>query len=93
MGLVSVMPHACKIASPVCSRYASLNAFGTAEPPHGIARNEEVSLPFNSGKTAIQIVGTPAATVTFSSTIKLAIALPDKSGPGITKLAPDATAA
>ena len=87
------MPHACKIGKPVCSRYPSLNAFGTAEPPHGIARNEDVSRPFNSGNTAIQMVGTPAATVTFSSTIKLAIALPDKSGPGITSVAPAATAA
>ena len=93
IGLVSVMPQACKMGRPVCSRYPSLNALGTAEPPHGIARNAEVSLPFNSGNTAIQIVGTPAATVTFSSTIKLAIALPERSGPGITKLAPDATAA
>ncbi len=29
-----------------------------------MTRNEEVSRPFSSGKTPIQIVGTPAATVT-----------------------------
>ncbi|CAB4661053.1 unannotated protein [freshwater metagenome] len=56
-------------------------------------RNEDVSRPFNSGSTAIQIVGTPAATVTFSSTMRLAIAGPDKSGPGIIKSAPVATPA
>ena len=31
--------------------------------------------------------------MTFSSTMRLATAGPDRSGPGITKLAPDATAA
>ena len=66
IGLVSVMPHACRIGRPVCSRYASDSAFGTAEPPHGITRSDDVSRPFSSGSTAIQIVGTPAATVTFS---------------------------
>ena len=58
-----------------------------------MARSDEVSRPFNSGSTAIQIVGTPAATVTFSSTIRLAIDGPERSGPGITSVAPVATAA
>ena len=93
MGLVSVMPHACNMGNPVCSRYPSLNAFGTAEPPQGMARNDEVSRPFNSGSTPIQIVGTPAATVTFSSTMSCAMALPERSGPGMMSDAPDATAA
>ena len=93
MGLVSVIPHACKIGRPVCSRYASLKAFGTAEPPQGMARNDEVSRPLSSGRTPIQIVGTPAATVTFSSTMSCAMALPERSGPGITNDAPEATAA
>ena len=34
-----------------------------------------------------------AVALTFSSTIRFAIALPDRSGPGITRFAPDATAA
>ena len=58
------MPQAWKIGRPVCSRYASDNALGTADPPHGMLRSDDVSLPFNSGSTAIQMVGTPAATVT-----------------------------
>ena len=45
-------------------------------------RNAEVSLPFSSGSTAIQMVGTPAATVTFSSTISFGDA------PGRTDRAP-----
>ena len=93
MGEVSVIPQACKMGRPICSRYASLSALGTAAPPHTIARNEDVSRPFNSGSTAIQMVGTPAPTVTFSFTMWSAIALPDKSGPGITKFAPHAVAA
>ena len=93
IGLVSVMPHAWRMGRPVCSRYASLSALGTAEPPHGMARSDDVLRPFNSGSTPIQIVGTPAATVTFSFTMRSAIALPDRSGPGITRLAPEATAA
>ena len=93
IGLVSVIPQACKIGLPVCSRYASLSAFGTAEPPHGITRMCDVSRPFNSGRTAIQMVGTPAGTVTFSSMMRLATAGPDRSGPGITNVAPLATPA
>jgi len=93
IGDVSVIPHAWRIGRPICSRYASLSARGTAAPPHGIARNALVSRPFSSGSTAIQIVGTPAATVTRSSTMRSAIALPDRSGPGITRPAPVATPA
>ena len=69
IGEVSVMPHACRIGRPISLRYDSLNAFGTAAPPHTIARSDDVSRPFNSGSTAIQIVGTPAPTVTFSFTM------------------------
>ena len=52
-----------------------------------------MSRPFSSGSTPIQIVGTPAAMVTRSSSMSLAIAGGERSGPGITSLAPDATAA
>ena len=79
-GLVSVIPHACRIGRPSCSRYASDSACGTAEPPHGIARRCDVSRPFSSGSTCIQIVGTPAATVTRSSTTRSAIACPTGRG-------------
>jgi hypothetical protein len=58
-----------------------------------MARRLEVSRPARAGSTCIQIVGTPAATVTRSSTIKSAIAGPERSGPGITSDAPHATAA
>ena len=58
-----------------------------------MTRRLDVSRPFSSGSTPIQIVGTPAATVTRSSTISSAMALPDRSGPGITSVAPEATAA
>ena len=48
--------------------------------------------PSSSGSTPIQMVGTPAATVTCSSSIRSAIAGGERSGPGITSLAPQATA-
>src|SRR5678816_4415746 len=73
-------------------RHPSDSARGTAEPPHGMSRNDDASFPSSSGRTPIQIVGTPAATVTRSSTISDAMAAADRSGPGITKLAPAATA-
>ena len=58
-----------------------------------MARSAEVSRPCSAGSTPIQMVGTPAATVTCSSTIRSAIAPGDRSGPGITRSAPAATAA
>ena len=58
-----------------------------------MARNDEVSRPFSSGSTPIQMVGTPAAIVTRSSSMSLASDGADRSGPGITRLAPLATAA
>ena len=51
-----------------------------------MARSDDVSRPFSSGSTPIQIVGTPAAIVTFSSSMRLASAGGDRSGPGITRL-------
>jgi hypothetical protein len=53
----------------------------------------EVSRPFSSGSTPIQIVGTPAATVTRSDSIRPARVGALRSGPGITSFAPQATAA
>ena len=93
IGDVSVIPHAWRIGKPISWRYDSLSDFGTAAPPHTMARSDDVSRPFNSGNTDIQIVGTPAPTVTFSLTMWSAIALPERSGPGITRLAPHAAAA
>ena len=58
-----------------------------------MARKLEVSRPFSSGNTPIQMVGTPAAMVGRSFTMRLAMAGPDRSGPGITRSAPEATAA
>ena len=58
-----------------------------------MARSDDVSRPASSGSTCIQIVGTPAATVTRSSTMRSAIAGPDRSGPGITRSAPAPTPA
>ena len=81
------------MGNPVASRNPSERARGTAEPPHGIARRAETSLPSNSGKTPIQIVGTPAATVTFSVSIMSAREGALRSAPGITIVDPVATAA
>ena len=50
IGLVSVIPQACRIGRPSCSRYASDSAFGTAEPPQGIARNDDVSRALQLGQ-------------------------------------------
>ena len=48
--------------------------------------------PSSSGSTPIQMVGTPAATVTCSASMRSAMAGGDRSGPGITSVAPAATA-
>ena len=85
------MPHACRIGRPTCARHASDSARGTAEPPQITERRLLVSLPTSSGSTPIQIVGTPAATVTRSSAINAATAGAERSGPGITSDAPAAT--
>ena len=58
-----------------------------------MARRCDVSRPSSSGSTPIQMVGTPAATVTFSVSMRVAMAPGDRSGPGITRLAPQATPA
>jgi hypothetical protein len=47
----------------------------------------------SSGSTPIQIVGTPAASVTFSPSISSAIAFGCRFGPGMTSDAPAITAA
>ena len=78
---------------PVWARYASERAFGTADPPHGMARSDEMSRPSSSGSTPIQMVGTPAATVTCSVSISSASAGGVMRGPGSTSFAPLATPA
>ncbi len=88
IGVVSVMPHAWSRGRPVASRNPSDSVFGTAEPPHGMARNDDTSRPFSSGITPIQMVGTPAATVTFSFSMRSTNAGGERSGPGMTKFAP-----
>ena len=66
---------------------------GTAEPPHTMARSDETSRPLSSGRTPIQMVGTPAASVTFWLSISPATAGPVRSGPGNTMLEPAMAAA
>ena len=56
-------------------------------------RRLPVSRPCSSGRTPIQIVGTPAATVTRSDAMRSATAPGERSGPGMTNEAPAATAA
>ena len=52
-----------------------------------------MSRPASSGSTPIQMVGTPAATVIRSDSMRSATAAGDRSGPGMTSDAPAATAA
>ena len=52
-----------------------------------------MSRPFSSGSTPIQMVGTPAATVTRSSSMRAAMAGGERSGPGRTSVEPAATPA
>ena len=78
---------------PVATRNPSDSDFGTAEPPQGMARKLDTSRPSRRGKTPIQIVGTPAATVTRSDSMRSTIADGERSGPGNTRLAPAKTAA
>ena len=58
-----------------------------------MSRSEERSRPSSSGRTPIQIVGTPAASVTFSDSISSASAFGCMFGPGIASDAPAITAA
>ena len=88
IGLVSVIPHAWQDRHAELLPVALGQRRGTADPPHGMERRLDVSRPFSSGSTPIQIVGTPAATVTRSFTMRSAIAGAERSGPGITSVAP-----
>ena len=92
-GLVSVMPHAWRMGRPVVSRNPSESDLETAEPPQMTDRNDEVSRPTSSGSTPIQMVGTPAAMVTDSLSMRPASAPGDRSAPGMTRVAPVATPA
>ena len=78
---------------PIFSRHASDSTFGTAEPPQMIMRSADRSWPSSSGTMPIQIVGTPAVTVTFSDSSRPISASGDRSGPGMTNDAPAMNAA
>ena len=65
----------------------------TAEPPHRMSRSEDVSRSTSSSSAPIQIVGTPAASVTFSASISSAIAGGVICGPGNASALPAITAA
>ena len=91
-GLVSVMPQACMIGMPICSRYPSDSDRGTADPPQGWRAAREASRPSSSGSTPIQIVGTPAATVTFSLYDEVGQRLGRQVRAGHDSVAPVATA-
>ena len=58
-----------------------------------MARRLETSRPSSSGSTPIQMVGTPAARVTRSDSMSAARPFGDRSGPGMIRSAPQATAA
>ena len=72
------------IGLPIVSRNPSDSERGTADPPAMTRSSELRSRPARSGSTPIQIVGTPAASVTFSCSIRSASAGGERSGPGIT---------
>ena len=81
MGEVSVMPQACVIGMPIASRQASDSDRGTADPPQMIVRSADRSWSSSIGIMPIQIVGTPAATVTCSR-LHQADAGSSATGPG-----------
>jgi hypothetical protein len=58
-----------------------------------MTRSAETSRPSSSGSTPIQIVGTPPATVTRSDSSRVASPRGERSGPGMTSVAPTNTAA
>ena len=93
IGLVSVMPQAWVIGRPIFVRHASDSDFGTAEPPQSSSRRSGRSPSESSGSTPIQIVGTPAVTVTWWSRRMPAMALGVMFGPGMTSDEPANTAA
>ena len=63
------MPQAWRIRTPSSVSKLYCRACGTAEPPHRTTRSEDRSPPSARmwPSTPAQIVGTPPATVTFSS--------------------------
>ena len=72
-------------------QYQSIIALGTAEPPH---RNDRIVLMSLCGLSIMycwipnQTVGTPADTVTPSFSMSPTMPAGERSGPGITNLAP-----
>ena len=90
-GLVSVMPQPWVTGMPILARKPSDSARGTAEPPHTRARRLERSWPSMASSRPIQMVGTPAATVTFSPSSSRSRPAAERSGPGMIRSAPVAT--
>ena len=89
-GDVSVMPHAWLIGIPI-ARSNPPTTRGTADPPHTTDRNADRSRPLSSGRTPIEIVGTPAA---ISAPLRSGWQWrAERSGPGIANEAPHATPA
>ena len=87
------MPHACSTVRP-CRSNARIIDSGAAEPPTTM-RQPGVSVRgarSSCSRIAVQIVGTPAATVTCSPSIRSSRLLASRAGPGITSLAPAVTA-
>ena len=89
-GLISVMPQAWIMRAPWrCSKSRASDS-GIGAPPQMITRRLEKSAPFSSAWRSMssQIVGTPAATVTFSLSISFASGSPWRKRDGITMSAP-----
>src|SRR5207248_7530172 len=88
-GVSSVMPQAWTMLSPSLS-YAAIKDRGAAEPPHTMRLTVLRSyLPdCSNGRAAIQIVGTPAPRVTFSSCANCSTRSGARELPGKTCLAP-----
>ena len=91
------MPHAWVTVMPWRAWKPSIIEAGAAEPPITIERIDVRSQRFasssRSARMPSQIVGTPAARVTFSADIRSSSDPGARCGPGKTIFAPDATAA
>ena len=94
IGLVSVMPHACRMRTPWRSK-PSMSVRGTAEPPQIPPRSELRSPPCSStcASSAPSTVGTPAISVARSASTKRASGSPCRNGPGSSSSAPVSAAA
>jgi hypothetical protein len=89
-GLVSVMPHACSTCTSKRSWNARIIAGGQAEPPITVRRIVRKPRPLAStcASRPFHTVGTPAESVTDSSSNNSCSDLPSSQGPGKTSFAP-----